>query len=72
MNARGARHGYCPGDGPFFLKGEFPHSCPKSVTGKVSSDAHRGSHSMTRGARPHMSYRLTRSERELGLHLVPN
>jgi hypothetical protein len=53
MNARGARHGYCPGDRPLF-KGKFPHSRPKSVTGKVSPDVHQGSHPMTRGQAPHI------------------
>ena len=29
INARKARHGYCPGDGPIF-KGGFPHSRPEA------------------------------------------
>jgi hypothetical protein len=51
MNARGARHGYCLGNVPLF-KGGFPPLTPRSVTGRVSSDAHQGSRPMTRGPGP--------------------
>jgi hypothetical protein len=51
MSSRGARHGYCSGNGPLF-KGGFPPLTPRSVTSRVSSDAHQGSHPMTRGPGP--------------------
>jgi hypothetical protein len=62
MNARGARHGYCPGDRSF-LKVDLPtralkrhgQSFPRRAPGLPPYDM---------GARPHMSCRLTRSTKK--------
>jgi hypothetical protein len=59
MNARGARHGYYPGDRSLF-KGRSPRSRPKASRAKFPRRA-PGSPPYDTGAKPHMSYRLTRS-----------
>jgi hypothetical protein len=62
MNARRARHGYCPGDEPLF-KGGFPHSHPRRREQSLLRCA-PGLPPYDTGARPHMSYRLTRSTKK--------
>ena len=62
MNARGARHGYCPGDGPLF-KGGFPTHAPKRHEQGLLRCA-PGFPLYDTGARPHMSYRLTQSAKK--------
>jgi hypothetical protein len=63
MNARGARHGYCPGDQPLF-KGKSPRSRPEASRQSFPRRA-PGSPPYDTGARPHMSYRLTRSTKKV-------
>jgi hypothetical protein len=62
MNARGARHGYCPKDQPF-LKADFPTRAPKRH-GQSLPRCAPGFPPYDTGARPHMSYRLTRSTKK--------
>jgi hypothetical protein len=62
MNARGAKHGYCPGDRSLF-KGRSPHSRPEASRAKFPRRA-PGLPPYDTGARPHMSYRLTRSTKK--------
>ena len=59
MVARGARHGYYPGDRPLF-KGRSPHSRPRSVTARSLPRRAPRFPPYDTGARPHTSYRLTR------------
>jgi hypothetical protein len=58
MNARGARHGYCPGGRPL-LKADLPTRAPKRYGRSLPRRA-PGFPPYDTGARPHMSYRLTR------------
>jgi hypothetical protein len=51
MNAKGARHDYCPGDGSLF-KGRFPHSRPEASRPKSPPKRTKGSHPMTWGPGP--------------------
>jgi hypothetical protein len=53
MNARGARHGYFPGDRPLF-KGRFPHSRPEVSQAKSPPTCTRVPTPMTRGKAPHV------------------
>jgi hypothetical protein len=62
MNARGARHGYCPGDRSLF-KSRSPRSRPEASRAKFPPTCTRSPPYDT-GARPHMSYRLTRSTKK--------
>jgi hypothetical protein len=62
MNARGMKHDYCSGDRSL-LKGRFPHSRPEASRAKSPQRA-PGFPPYDTGARPHMSYRLTRSTKK--------
>jgi hypothetical protein len=62
MNARGARHGYCPRDEPLF-KGRFPRSCPEAY-GQGLPQCAPGFPFYDMGARPHTSYKLARSAKK--------
>jgi hypothetical protein len=62
MNARGARHGYCRGMDPI-LKADFPTHAPKRH-GQGLPRCAPGFPLYDTGARPHMSYRLTRSAKK--------
>jgi hypothetical protein len=66
MNARKARHGYCPGDEPL-LKADFPTHAPKRH-GQGLLRCAPGFPPNDTGARPHLSYRLTRSSKKENLH----
>jgi hypothetical protein len=62
VNARGARHGYCPRDEPLF-KGRFSRPCPEVSQARSPPMCTRVPF-YDMGARPHTSYKLARSAKK--------